>query len=265
MRFLNTPFVSASAGAPFGPEVLPTRRMPTTARSTASAIAGNSFSSAPGAAGLRSPSTRRRRGACPRRPACMDRRRWDYAVRGVRTRRHCTRHDRSGRTRSTGTFSGTTGEDRFFGITNAAGISAIRISHNRRGQIEIDHLQYGVSAAPHRRRRHRRRTFRCSDRLVWVCSRCCWACGHRAAAQALKTRCAHARYHPTRVRDAGQARPRQRDATSRLAQAVMLHHHRPDATGSAPVAHLDRHRPSKPAVTGSSPVGAPEAVVLRWL
>src|SRR5437764_5013275 len=47
-----------------------------------------------------------------------------------------------------GSFSGTTDEDRFFGVTNAGGISAIRIS-NTSGGIEVDHLQYGVfGAAP---------------------------------------------------------------------------------------------------------------------
>jgi hypothetical protein len=47
-----------------------------------------------------------------------------------------------------GTFSGTTAEDRFFGVINAGGISSIRIS-NTQGGIEVDHLQYGVfGAAP---------------------------------------------------------------------------------------------------------------------
>lgn len=41
-----------------------------------------------------------------------------------------------------GSISGTTGEDRFFGVTHAGGISAIRIS-NTAGGIEVDHLQYG--------------------------------------------------------------------------------------------------------------------------
>lgn len=47
-------------------------------------------------------------------------------------------------------FSGTTGEDTFFGITNSAGISRIFIS-NSSGGIEVDHLQYGggdLSAIP---------------------------------------------------------------------------------------------------------------------
>lgn len=46
--------------------------------------------------------------------------------------------------------SGETAEDRFFGVTNAAGISAIFIS-NSSGGMEVDHLQYGrnlVIAAP---------------------------------------------------------------------------------------------------------------------
>jgi len=40
-------------------------------------------------------------------------------------------------------FSGTTAEDRFFGVTDPNGISAISIS-NGGGGIEVDHLQYGT-------------------------------------------------------------------------------------------------------------------------
>lgn len=39
------------------------------------------------------------------------------------------------------TFFGTTGEDRFFGIIDAAGIGSIRIT-NTSGGIEVDHLQF---------------------------------------------------------------------------------------------------------------------------
>lgn len=42
-----------------------------------------------------------------------------------------------------GSNAGTTGEDRFFGVTNTGGISAIKIS-NSSGGIEVDHLQYGL-------------------------------------------------------------------------------------------------------------------------
>lgn len=44
-------------------------------------------------------------------------------------------------------FGGETGEDRFFGVINAAGISSIWISNDSAG-IEVDHLQFGVAAAP---------------------------------------------------------------------------------------------------------------------
>ena len=43
-------------------------------------------------------------------------------------------------------ISGTTAEDRFFGVINGAGISAIKIS-NTSGGIEVDHLQYGIFGA----------------------------------------------------------------------------------------------------------------------
>lgn len=42
--------------------------------------------------------------------------------------------------------NGETAEDRFFGVKNAAGVSAILIS-NISGGIEVDHLQYGLAAA----------------------------------------------------------------------------------------------------------------------
>ena len=42
-----------------------------------------------------------------------------------------------------GSFNGETDEDRFYGATNAGGISAIHIA-NDGGGIEVDHLQYGL-------------------------------------------------------------------------------------------------------------------------
>jgi len=39
--------------------------------------------------------------------------------------------------------SGTTAEDRFFGVIDSGGIESIRISHNT-GGLEVDHLQYVV-------------------------------------------------------------------------------------------------------------------------
>ncbi len=42
-----------------------------------------------------------------------------------------------------GTFQGTTVDDRFYGVTNEGGISAIKIFSGG-GGIEVDHLQYGL-------------------------------------------------------------------------------------------------------------------------
>lgn len=39
--------------------------------------------------------------------------------------------------------SGTTGEDRFFGVTYRGGIAMVKISDNDDGKVEVDHLQYG--------------------------------------------------------------------------------------------------------------------------
>jgi hypothetical protein len=41
-----------------------------------------------------------------------------------------------------GSFGGTTAEDRFFGVQDASGILAVRLS-NTSGGIELDHVQYG--------------------------------------------------------------------------------------------------------------------------
>ncbi|WP_140913941.1 VPLPA-CTERM sorting domain-containing protein [Methylomonas koyamae] len=45
-------------------------------------------------------------------------------------------------------ISRTTGEDRFFGVINASGISAIRISMPGKNNWEVDHLQYGYAPVP---------------------------------------------------------------------------------------------------------------------
>ena len=44
-----------------------------------------------------------------------------------------------------GSNAGTTGEDRFFGIQHASGISAIKLSNLGGGSMEVDHVQFGVS------------------------------------------------------------------------------------------------------------------------
>lgn len=46
-----------------------------------------------------------------------------------------------------GNFNNGTAEDRFFGATNAGGISKITLTSGSGGGIEMDHLQYGFNAA----------------------------------------------------------------------------------------------------------------------
>lgn len=48
-----------------------------------------------------------------------------------------------------GSFYGTTAEDRFFGATNAGGISSIFITDNGSvNWLEVDHIQYGLATIP---------------------------------------------------------------------------------------------------------------------
>ena len=47
-----------------------------------------------------------------------------------------------------GSPSGGTAEDRFFGVTNAGGISQIQITMSNSSDWEVDHLQYGIEDAP---------------------------------------------------------------------------------------------------------------------
>ena len=44
-----------------------------------------------------------------------------------------------------GTITGGTAEDRFFGVTNPAGILSITISMANSIDWEVDHLQYGIA------------------------------------------------------------------------------------------------------------------------
>lgn len=46
-----------------------------------------------------------------------------------------------------GAYTGATAEDRFFGVSDPAGIWKIKISNSQAG-IEVDHLQYGVVPVP---------------------------------------------------------------------------------------------------------------------
>ena len=49
---------------------------------------------------------------------------------------------------SDGVFNSTTAEDRFFGVSDPAGVWKIHIRSSGAGGIEMDHLQYGVVPVP---------------------------------------------------------------------------------------------------------------------
>ena len=141
---LNTPNVAASAGAPFGPSGITDSVDADDGSIDGSGTAGNSFFSGSGAAGI----------TFTFNPA---------APGGLPTRAGIVWTDGAGTTTfeafgpggaslgvigpvaiADGSFTGGTAEDRFFGVINAGGISAIRIS-NTSGGIEVDHLQYNVN------------------------------------------------------------------------------------------------------------------------
>ncbi len=47
-----------------------------------------------------------------------------------------------------GQFTGQTLEDRFFGVSNLAGISKIRLTMPLSDDFEVDHIQFGIAAVP---------------------------------------------------------------------------------------------------------------------
>lgn len=144
---LNVPNVTASAGAPYGPAGNTDSVDSDDGAIDGSGLAGWSFFSGSGAAGI----------TFTFNPA---------ATGGLPTQVGIVWTDGAGTTLfeafgpggvslgvigpvalADASFLGETAEDRFFGVTNAAGVSSIRIS-NTLGGIEVDHLQFGTAAAP---------------------------------------------------------------------------------------------------------------------
>ena len=145
---LATPGVTASAGSPFGPGGLTDSVDGDDGVIDGSGVAGNSFFSGNGPAGITFTFDAGVLGALPTQVGIV----WTdgggttlfeaFGPGGVSL-------GQIGPVAiADGSNSGTTAEDRFFGVINAGGISAIRIS-NSSGGIEVDHLQYGIfGAAP---------------------------------------------------------------------------------------------------------------------
>lgn len=144
-HLLNTPGVSASAGGVasvvFGPGIHDSVDGDD-GSIDGSGLAGDSYFSSPGAAGISFSFSAAALGALPDAVGIV----WTDGAGtisfeafdalnislGVLTGSHAD-----------GSVSGTTAEDRFYGITHTGGISRIHIS-NSGGGIEVDHLQYGL-------------------------------------------------------------------------------------------------------------------------
>lgn len=144
---LSSPFVTASAGAPFGPGGLTDSVDADDGAIDGSGTNGHSFFSGAGSTGITFTFDPLAPGGLPTRAGVV----WtdgDGAVSfeafgpggaSLGTIGPVTIADASN-------FGGTA-EDRFFGVINPGGISAIHIS-NAGGGIEVDHLQWGGAAAP---------------------------------------------------------------------------------------------------------------------
>jgi len=144
---LNVPNVTASAGAPIGPSSNTDSVDADDGAIDGSGLAGRSFFSGSGAAGITFTFNPMAPGGLPTQVGVV----WTD---GAGT----TLFEAFGPggvslgvigpvSIADASFNGETAEDRFFGVTNAAGVSSIRIS-NSIGGLEVDHLQFGRAAAP---------------------------------------------------------------------------------------------------------------------
>jgi hypothetical protein len=140
---LNTPGVTPSAGSPYAPSGITDSVDADDGTVDNSGTGGHSFFSGNGAAGIRFDFDDGVLGALPTAAGIV----WTdgegfYSFEAF---------DALGASLGTlgpfsaaGAVSGETDEDRFFGVYDAGGISAIFIS-NTAGGIEVDHLQYGAA------------------------------------------------------------------------------------------------------------------------
>lgn len=144
---LNTPGVIASAGAPFGPTGITDSVDADDGTIDGSGTGGNSFFSGSGAAGISFTFSATVLGALPNAAGIV----WTDGAGTTSFEAFDAANVSLGSIGpvaiADGSISGTTAEDRFFGITGSAGISRIFIS-NTGGGIEVDHLQYGLRASP---------------------------------------------------------------------------------------------------------------------
>lgn len=146
---LNTPGVSAIGGAPLSPPDLPGLVDSVDVDDGAidgSGVAGHSFYNPDGPAGISFVFDELVLGGLPTSVGLV----WTDGINDI----VFEAFDRFGAslgvlmgTHADSTFAGTTAEDRFYGVTNAGGISRLFIRNPISG-LEVDHLQYGLDGEP---------------------------------------------------------------------------------------------------------------------
>lgn len=143
---LNTPGVTASAGAPLAPGGLTDSVDGDDGNIDGFGTAGRSFFASNGGAGVRFTFSSGTYGALPTHAGVV----WTDGGGTIRFEAF----DGSGNSlgvitgnHADGGFTGTTGEDRFYGWVNPGGIGSILMSNNG-GGLEVDHLQYGAVPEP---------------------------------------------------------------------------------------------------------------------
>lgn len=139
---LNTPGVSASAGAPTGPGGLSDSVDCDDGFIDGSGTNGRDFFFGSGSVGITFTFNPQALGGYPTHAGIV----WTDGVGTITFEAFDAQGASLGSlsgTHADGSVTGTTAEDRFYGVVHAAGISAIRI-RNASGGIEVDHLQYGI-------------------------------------------------------------------------------------------------------------------------
>jgi len=140
---LDTPGVTPSAGAPYAPSGITDSVDADDGATDGSGTGGHSFFSGNGSAGIRFDFDAGALGALPTAAGIV----WTDGE-GEYTFEAFNAMGASlgtlGPFPAAGSVDGDTAEDRFFGVYEAGGISAILIS-NTAGGIEVDHLQYGAA------------------------------------------------------------------------------------------------------------------------
>jgi len=138
---LSTPGVTPSTGAPFGPSGITDSVDADDGTIDGSGTGGHSFFASPGSAGITFTFDPMVLGALPTAAGIV----WTDGEGEITFEAFGALGASLGTIGSVAagsTISGETDEDRFFGVFEAGGISAIFIS-NTSGGIEVDHLQYG--------------------------------------------------------------------------------------------------------------------------